>query len=94
MTTVTTHYNAPLQALNIKDTVDSMDNIGEFIFAIQLSYRENHTIYHLKDISTINFRENYIEIRHSNGSCNYFSYDDIREYHIINADDLCDLWGE
>jgi hypothetical protein len=93
LTTITNHFKAPILALNIKDNVESIDNIKDYIFAIQLNYRENHTIYHLKNISEINFEENFIEIRHKNGSCNYYDYKDISEYHIINADDLSDLWG-
>ena len=93
MIAITNHFKAPMFSLNIKDTVESISDIRDYIFAIQLNYRENHTIYYLKNISAINFEENFIEIRHTNGSCNYYNYSDISEYHIINADDLSDLWG-
>ena len=97
MINIHTHYNAPLLALNIKDHLTGLttntNNIRDYLFAIQLNYRENHTIYHLNKISAINFEENFIEIKHLNGSTNYYNYNDISEYHIINADDLTDLWG-
>ena len=93
MIAITNHFKAPMLALNIKDNMESIDNTNDYIFALQLSYRENHTIYYLKNISAINFEENFIEIKHVNGSCNYYNYKDISEYHIINADDLSDLWG-
>ena len=94
MINITTHFKAPLLALNIKDSIDHINNTDEYAFAIQLNYRENHTIYYLKKIQTINFDENFLEIQHKNGSSNYYNYNDISEYHIINADDISDLWGD
>lgn len=88
-----THFKAPLLALNIKDSIDTIEKPEDYIFVIQLNYRENHTIYHLNKISAINFEENFIEIKHLNGSTNYYNYNDISEYHILNVDDLSDLWG-
>lgn len=96
MINITTHFKAPLLALNIKDHLTGLTdntNIEEYIFAIQLNYRETHTIYHLNKIASINFEENFLEIKHKNGSSNYYNYNDISEYHIINANDLTDLWG-
>ena len=96
MITINTHYNAPLLALNIKDHLTGLkDNtsIEDYLFVIQLNYRENHTNIPLNKISSINFEENFLEIKHLNGSTNYYNYKDISEYHILNADDLSDLWG-
>lgn len=96
MIQINTHYNAPLLAFNIKDQLTGIttNNNDEYIFVIQLRYRENHTICYINRITAINFEENFIEIKHKNGSTNYYNYNDISEYHIINADDLTDFIGE
>ena len=94
MINITIHYNAPEIALHLKNNINLIDNIKDYTFVIQLNYRENHTICHLKQISNINFNENFIEIIHKNGSTNYYNYNDIREYHIIKSDEISDLWGD
>jgi len=92
--TVTNNINAPLIASYIEESISKIDNTDNYAFAIQLSYRENHTIYYLDKINSINFERNFLRIEHNNGSCNYYDYDEINEYHVINSNDLADLWGE
>ena len=90
---VTSTINAPYIGEHIKESIDNVDNTDEYIFAIQLNYRDNHTVYHLDRISSISFEANFLKIEHTNGSCNYYDYDEISEYHVINGDDITDLWG-
>ena len=93
MITVTNNLNAPYIGVHIEETITNVKNPDDYIFAIQLNYRENHTIYHLDKIESIHFEKNFLKIQHTNGSCNYYDYEEISEYHIINADDITDLWG-
>lgn len=88
MTKINTHYKAPLLSLNIQDTINNITKTHDYLFVIQLNHRENHTSYPLDKIREINFEENFIEIKHNNGTNNYYNYKDITEYHIINNDDL------
>lgn len=55
---------------------------------IQLTYRENHSIFYLNRLSKLIFDEFFIEIEQENGSVSYLNYEEILEYNIININDL------
>lgn len=93
MIKVNNDINAPCIGTHIQESIEKINNNHDYIFAIQLTYRDNHTIYYLNKINKITFERDFLKLEHNNGSCNYYNYEDITEYHVINADDITDLWG-
>lgn len=89
---ITTKSNSPQIGHDLKKVSDNLQNNKDYIFALQLTYRENHTIYYMSKLKNIIFNEGFLKINHSDGGSSYYNYDDISEYHLINAEDITELW--
>ena len=89
MTEIIYDINAPRISADIKE---SIENVTDGYFAVQLTYRENHTLYPLDRIRSIRFDRSFLKIEHCNGTCNWYCYEQISEYHVISADEMADMW--
>lgn len=81
----------PEIALELEKTLTSIENVDECILAIQLSYREANTLFHLENIDRIIFAEYYIQIIQRNNSVCFLDYTQIFEYYIIHKKDIGDF---
>ena len=79
---------APEITLSLKESLELLDNPDDFIFNLQLNYRENNTVIYLNKTKCLNFEEYWITVTLKNNSKMYFNYDNILEYSIVNATEL------
>lgn len=78
-------------ANKIKDSIEKIDNPENYVLSLQLNYRENNTIFYLKNVTNITFGKEWLEIQQENNSHAFFDYKHILEYCVINAKDVIDL---
>ena len=83
--------NAPKIAQKIKDNIESLKNVENYVLSLQLDYRDNNTIFYFKNVCKLNFAKEWLEIVQSNNSHAFFDYKHILEYCVINAEDVIDL---
>ena len=83
--------NAPKIAQKIKDNIESLKNVENYVLSLQLDYRDNNTIFYFKNVCKLNFAKEWLEIVQSNNSHACFDYNYILEYCVINAEDVLDL---
>lgn len=83
--------NAPKIAQKIKDNIESLKNVENYVLSLQLDYRDNNTIFYFKNVCKLNFAKEWLEIVQSNNSHAFFDYKYILEYCVINAEDVLDL---
>lgn len=83
--------NAPKIAQKIKDNIESLKNVENYVLSLQLDYRDNNTIFYFKNVCKLNFAKEWLEIVQSNNSHAFFDYNYILEYCVINAEDVLDL---
>lgn len=79
------HVKAPDITLNLKESLELLDNPNDFLLSLQLDYRENNTPIYLNKVDCINFEEYWLTVTLKNHSKMYFNYINILEYSIINA---------
>ena len=83
--------NAPRIAYKIKDNIETLNDVKNYVLSLQLDYRDNNTIFYLKKVTRLNFEKEWLEIVQSNNSHAFFDYNYILEYCVINAEDVLDL---
>ena len=83
--------NAPRIAYKIKDNIETLNDVKNYVLSLQLDYRDNNTIFYLKKVTRLNFEKEWLEIVQSNNSHAFFDYKYILEYCVINAEDVIDL---
>ena len=83
--------NAPKIAQKIKDNIESLKNVENYVLSLQLDYRDNNTLFYFKKVTKLNFAKEWLEIVQSNNSHAFFDYNYILEYCVINAEDVIDL---
>ena len=83
--------NAPRIAYKIKDNIETLNDVKNYVLSLQLDYRDNNTIFYLKKVTRLNFEKELLEIVQSNNSHAFFDYKYILEYCVINAEDVIDL---
>lgn len=84
-------FDAPHIANKIKDSIEKIDTPENYVLSLQLNYRENNTIFYLKNVTNITFEKEWLEIQQENNSHAFFDYKHILEYCVINAEDVIDL---
>lgn len=80
-------------AYTIKDLITQIDNPDNYVLSLQLDYRDNNTIFYLKNVKHIKFEKKWLEIQQENNSHVFFDYKHILEYCVLNAEDVIDLGG-
>lgn len=83
--------NAPKIAHKIKDNIEALNNVENYVLSLQLDYRDNNTLFYFKKVTKLNFAKEWLEIVQSNNSHAFFDYKHILEYCVINAEDVKDL---
>jgi len=83
--------DAPSIAEEIDNIIKNLHNPDDYVLSLQLDYRDHNTIFYLKKVTEINFKENLLEIVQYNNSHAFFTYQSILEYCIINAQDIINL---
>lgn len=83
--------NAPKIAQKIKDNIEALNNVENYVLSLQLDYRDNNTLFYFKKVTKLNFAKEWLEIVQSNNSHAFFDYKHILEYCVINAEDVLDL---
>ena len=83
--------NAPRIAYKIKDNIETLNDVKNYVLSLQLDYRDNNTLFYLKKVTKLNFAKEWLEIVQSNNSHAFFDYKHILEYCVINAEDVIDL---
>ena len=83
--------NAPKIAHKIKDNIEALNNVENYVLSLQLDYRDNNTLFYFKKVTKLNFAKEWLEIVQSNNSHAFFDYKYILEYCVINAEDVLDL---
>ena len=83
--------NAPKIAHKIKDNIEALNNVENYVLSLQLDYRDNNTLFYFKKVTKLNFAKEWLEIVQSNNSHAFFDYKHILEYCVINAEDVLDL---
>ena len=83
--------NAPKIAHKIKDNIEALNNVENYVLSLQLDYRDNNTLFYVKKVTKLNFAKEWLEIVQSNNSHAFFDYKHILEYCVINAEDVIDL---
>lgn len=89
---VTRTLKAPDITLALMEKLREIPSNEDYILVFQLKYRENHTIYHINNISHIRFHDDYMEIELKTQNITYYDYQQILEYNIIKSEDIDDLW--
>ena len=79
---------APKIAETISKRLHRIKNKENCSLGLQLSYRENSTIFDLNKVQLINFDDYYIEIQQINNSSCYLNYVEILEYFIMPTEDI------
>ena len=79
--------NAPKIAHKIKDNIEALNNVENYVLSLQLDYRDNNTLFYFKKVTKLNFAKEWLEIVQSNNSHAFFDL----EYCVINAEDVLDL---
>lgn len=79
---------APLIGGDIKDVILSLKDINNFALCLQLDYHNHNTIFYLKNIAEIVFREDVLQIIEWNHSFIFLNYENILEYSVINAEEI------
>ena len=74
--------NAPKIAQKIKDNIESLKNVENYVLSLQLDYRDNNTIFYFKNVCKLNFEKEWLEIVQSNNSHAFFDYNYILEYNF------------
>lgn len=93
MINITIDYKAPDIATKLEQTIKNIENIEDVVLALQLKYREEHSVFYLKNIASIYFYNDFLEIKQKSNSSSYLDYKEILEYNILHIDDLID-WEE
>ena len=83
--------NAPKIAHKIKDNIEALNNVENYVLSLQLDYRDNNTLFYFKKVTKLNFAKEWLEIVQANNSHAFFDYNYILEYCVINAEDVIDL---
>ena len=83
--------NAPKIAHKIKDNIEALNNVENYVLSLQLDYRDNNTLFYFKKVTKLNFAKEWLEIVQYNNSHAFFDYKHILEYCVINAEDVIDL---
>jgi hypothetical protein len=90
MINVTSNLYAPNISDYIKKQIDGLNHPENYVLSLQLSYKDNNTIFYLKKVKSINFNQDYLEIEQENNNHAFFDYNYILEYCVINAEDVID----
>ena len=85
---IITANNAPSIGEKIKEKIRNIENPDDYILSVQLDYRDNHTLFYLHNIKSINFNNDFLEINQKNNGQVLLDYNCILEYCIINAEEL------
>ena len=81
MVEIITANNSPSIGERIKEKIKNIENPDDYVLSVQLDYRDNHTLFYLHKIKSINFN-------HKNNGQVLLDYNCILEYCIINAEEL------
>ena len=84
--------NCPVICDGLKEDLDNVEDYMDYAFAIQLAYRDAHSIFFLDEIKAIKFHDEFVEIRNLIGSVVYFDYNEILEYAVINHSQDLEDW--
>ena len=84
-------FEAPKVAEKIEKVVNELDKPDDYALSLQLSYRDNNTIFYLDKVESINFSKDYLMIKQKNNTHSFFYYENILEYGVINTEDIINL---
>lgn len=88
---VETYLDAPPIGEEIKNIIEGLSDVNNFVLSLQLDYRDNNTIFYLNRVQLIEFKTDMLHISQEEKSHVYISYGNIVEYAVINAEDVLDL---
>ena len=80
--------HAPLIGIELSDIIGKLTNPDNYAISLKLDYREENTIFYLKDISLIEFGPELLKITLRNGSIVFYYYSNILEYFILNLTNI------
>lgn len=80
--------HAPLIGIEVTDIIKKLTNPDNYVLSLKLDYREENTIFYLKDISFIEFGPELLRITLRNGSVVFYYYTNIKEYFILNMTNI------
>ena len=75
----------------IKEKLEGITELENYVLSLQLDYRENNTLFYLEKINEIIFEKDMLIINQKNNTTVYLFYDFILEYCIIKSEDIIDL---
>lgn len=88
MVEIITTIDSPSIGERIEAKIKKLNNPDDYVLALQLDYRDNHTLFYLHKLKSINFDKNFLEINQKNNGQVLLDYNYILEYCIINAEEL------
>ena len=91
MMAVTVLPNAPKIGFKIKEIIESITDINNYVLSLQFDYRDHNTLFYFDKVTDITFSKELLSIKQKNNSTAFFNYRNILEYCVINASDVLDL---